>query len=456
MVLHGSESVVLWSKDNLYIIKTLREFQYVDDEGRDQGASIRAKAKALTSLLLDDDSLRRERLAQKGKTRRRTDFPVDDELTGSGSNRRRNSATRANGRGRSRTGPSSNENDDELQRALEESRLSAADDEKRRQNRDSDDDDLRKAIMLSKEEEQHRYIDNERDLFAPATTAEQENLIDISTQPAQPLQMQYTTQPIYVQQQQQPQVDLFGSAVYQQPLSTGYVQNIYATGQDYTGFPQQSQLGYQPQQQFLPQQQPQPESLQPLKTGSNNPFAQITANSNTPSFGSQSASLDQIQYQYQQQQQQQQEQQQLQQQQQLLMQQQQQHQSLFSQPQSQSQPAPQKPAFTGQTSSHLDELNNMIATGEGLDTYGNTGDVRIPAQHTQSTFINSQGTGAPKNAKNPFMGQHYTGVVTTNPIQPAFTGYGFGNAQQSQQAYQQSFQPQQQNTNRPNQSLIDI
>lgn len=33
----GSELVVTWARQSLYIIKTLREFQYVDEEGRDVG-----------------------------------------------------------------------------------------------------------------------------------------------------------------------------------------------------------------------------------------------------------------------------------------------------------------------------------------------------------------------------------------------------------------------------------
>ncbi|KAL8911579.1 MAG: hypothetical protein Q9171_003293 [Xanthocarpia ochracea] len=33
----GSELVVTWARKNVYIIKTLREFQYVDDDGRDVG-----------------------------------------------------------------------------------------------------------------------------------------------------------------------------------------------------------------------------------------------------------------------------------------------------------------------------------------------------------------------------------------------------------------------------------
>ena len=33
----GSELVVTWAKQNLFLIKTLREFQYIDEEGKDVG-----------------------------------------------------------------------------------------------------------------------------------------------------------------------------------------------------------------------------------------------------------------------------------------------------------------------------------------------------------------------------------------------------------------------------------
>jgi epsin len=33
----GSELVVTWARKNLFIIKTLREFQYIDEDGRDVG-----------------------------------------------------------------------------------------------------------------------------------------------------------------------------------------------------------------------------------------------------------------------------------------------------------------------------------------------------------------------------------------------------------------------------------
>lgn len=35
----GSENVVLYAKENIYVIKTLKEFQHVDDNGRDVGAN---------------------------------------------------------------------------------------------------------------------------------------------------------------------------------------------------------------------------------------------------------------------------------------------------------------------------------------------------------------------------------------------------------------------------------
>jgi epsin len=33
----GSELVVAWARKNIYIIKTLREFQHIDEDGKDVG-----------------------------------------------------------------------------------------------------------------------------------------------------------------------------------------------------------------------------------------------------------------------------------------------------------------------------------------------------------------------------------------------------------------------------------
>ena len=57
----GSENVVIYFRDNIYIIKTLKEFQFVDEEGKDQGANVRQKAKDITNLLQDESRLRHER-----------------------------------------------------------------------------------------------------------------------------------------------------------------------------------------------------------------------------------------------------------------------------------------------------------------------------------------------------------------------------------------------------------
>ena len=33
----GSTRVAMWARDNIYIVKTLREFQYIDKDGTDSG-----------------------------------------------------------------------------------------------------------------------------------------------------------------------------------------------------------------------------------------------------------------------------------------------------------------------------------------------------------------------------------------------------------------------------------
>lgn len=45
----GSELVVTWAKQNLYIIKTLREFMYIDEEGRDVGQNSESRHKYCVS-----------------------------------------------------------------------------------------------------------------------------------------------------------------------------------------------------------------------------------------------------------------------------------------------------------------------------------------------------------------------------------------------------------------------
>ena len=57
----GSENVVIYFQDNIYIIKTLSEFQYIDEDGKDLGAYIRKEAIDITNLLTDEGRLCEER-----------------------------------------------------------------------------------------------------------------------------------------------------------------------------------------------------------------------------------------------------------------------------------------------------------------------------------------------------------------------------------------------------------
>uniref|UniRef100_A0A3B4WKZ1 Epsin 3 n=1 Tax=Seriola lalandi dorsalis TaxID=1841481 RepID=A0A3B4WKZ1_SERLL len=66
----GSERVAQECRENIHTIQTLRDFQYIDRDGRDQGINVREKAKQLVALLRDEEKLKRERSqALKTKTR---------------------------------------------------------------------------------------------------------------------------------------------------------------------------------------------------------------------------------------------------------------------------------------------------------------------------------------------------------------------------------------------------
>ncbi|XP_056391536.1 epsin-2 isoform X2 [Hyla sarda] len=66
----GSERVSHQCKENIFAIQTLKDFQYIDRDGKDQGINVREKSKQLVSLLKDDERLKGER-AQALKTKER-------------------------------------------------------------------------------------------------------------------------------------------------------------------------------------------------------------------------------------------------------------------------------------------------------------------------------------------------------------------------------------------------
>jgi epsin len=250
---NGSEGVVLWTKDNIHLIRTLNQFEYVDDDGRDQGKNIRDKAKDLVDLVSNETQLKQLRL--ESQERRRASRAQADPV-------RAQPPRQPSGR--------SDENDAELQLALEASMQSALEEEERRKQLSNDDDDLKKAIQLSKQEESKHGPSSSVDLFGTSITGQ-----------FSPQQQQ---QPVFVPSP----VDLFGSPTPQQPYptasgySTSYHQSTNSTGNTFPGqLQQQQQLG-SPGRVIYGQQQPDLFGNSPVPahfTGSNNPFNQITATS---------------------------------------------------------------------------------------------------------------------------------------------------------------------------------
>ncbi|EER23422.1 hypothetical protein D8B26_001528 [Coccidioides posadasii str. Silveira] len=443
----GSELVVTWARKNVYIIKTLREFQYIDEDGRDVGQNVRVAAKELTALLLDEDRLRSERSDRK-LWKSRVSGP-DDAMHGiaGGSDMGYRPPRR-----RERQQRNADEEDIEYRLAIEASKHEAEEDKKRRERNarlEEEDDELAKAIKLSKEEEELRRRELEESNAA--------SLFDDATPAAQP-------QPTGYNQgyQQQGAVDWFGNPVDAQlPMTTGFLNNQYSqptgfqsqpTGYangfangfqtqpntfDQSQFPQQTGFlqpqptiqpqptafnnsnpygndiwGQQQQPPAPPQQndflhpgshnpwaqnnQPQPlDALKPAPTGSNNPFAssftraQAQMQLQPQKTGPPSLNT--------------------------LAEQRTATQAPFNNPiinyQAPQQLNPPKPEDPQRA-----RLNAILATGDGQDTFGNVGDLRIPAQHTTpGVFVNSAGSGlerirAAQTGNNPFLNQNFTGA----------------------------------------------
>lgn len=414
----GSENVVLWGKDNIYLIKTLREFVYMDDDGKDQGVNVRAKAKDITALLQDDERLRAER---KNRSYMATRLEGDDPQP--------IRPQRTGGSSRTKTRTADNEEQDpELRRALEESKRQAElDARKRRGKPGEEDDDLARALKLSEEEEEARRRrleqDREADLFDGSNDQQQ---------------------PIYNPYQQQQQVDFFGNPI-QNDMSmqnTGYLQNAYSQVQQpqQTGLYYQNTGGYYPRQsQFddygggahdlltaqntgmnaatkierqqtgrknpyaqnaAPQPQPVAQRIEPVKTGSNNPFAQFGNQPQVVQKPYQPPTLNDIDSQRQSQ---------------PAFAQYQQHQAL-------------KPQRTRDDGRHAD-LAALIGAGTGTDTFGNTGDLRLAAHHTANpVFMNSGGVSAAgaisqqQTGHNPFIQAQRTGAGSAPVQQQSYTG----------------------------------
>ena len=462
-------------------------------------------AKELTSLVLDEERLRTERTDRRNWKSRVTGI---DEFGPQGSGYGVGETSNSQRRRPERRRQGNDEEDAEYKLAIEASKYEAEEDKKRRDTATtpSNDDDLAKAIKLSKEEEELRR----RELEESNAASLFDNGPSASNQ--QPQNTGFNQG-----YQQQGAVDWFGNPVDQQPQqqsqTTGYLNNAYSQP---TGFQNQQtgfQNGFQPQQtgydQFQQQQQPnyiqsqqtiqpqqtafdtlsnpyaqqqndfgnqfqqQPQqqgnapqagshnpwasgqqsqfdSLKPMPTGSNNPFASARPQvqqqqSMPPTLSSLAEQRTATQYNNQSS-----------------------YNPIANYQAPQQTATPQKP----QNPQH-ERLNALLASGEGMDTFGNTGDLRIPSQHTApGTFVNSSGQGlnqlhSAQTGNNPFFNQQFTGGPNAqtqggfgqpNRIVPAQTGPagGFGSSQFGQPNNNPFGAHQQRQAQPQSGSLIDL
>jgi epsin len=242
----GSPKVAQYFRDNIYLIKTLTEFQHIDDNGRDVGADVRTRARDLSRLLADNKNLAEAR------------------------RRRKQMHNRMAGMGRS------SESDNEAPR---------------RQKRPSrEEEDVKRALRLSEQDEAERRRriaeQGKEGLFEEQTSAPSSNLIDLTVDESQPwqLQPQVTSLPSqmttasYAGPALQTQFTAFDpyaqQAQYEAMLQAEYMrqQAEAAEQQQQQQYYLQFQAAqYQAAQLQVSQQAP----LVPQKTafGSNNPFA---------------------------------------------------------------------------------------------------------------------------------------------------------------------------------------
>ncbi|KAM6214989.1 ENTH domain-containing protein 1 [Rhynchocyon petersi] len=75
LIKNGSQKVSQQCKEKLYNLQTLKEFQHIDEAGKDQGYYIREKSKQVITLLMDEQLLHKEREVAC-RTRRRTSYSM--------------------------------------------------------------------------------------------------------------------------------------------------------------------------------------------------------------------------------------------------------------------------------------------------------------------------------------------------------------------------------------------
>ena len=259
----GSENVVIYFRDNIYVVKTLKEFQYVDEDGKDQGANVRQKAKDITNLLQDESRLREERRARAHMRDRMIRGTSDDPSEIMDENQHRRLDTGSSPPTNGLAGKRPNRDEEELRKAIEESKKSLAQERVTAEQRD-----LERAIRMSQEEEEQRkkqVADSSSSLFDD--TNPEVSLFDDSSPISMPqVQPQFTSFNPYQQQAQeaaqaefwqqqqkymQQQAELQQAQLQQQQQAELQQAQLQQQQQQQ----QQAQLQQQQQEEYMRQQQ---------------------------------------------------------------------------------------------------------------------------------------------------------------------------------------------------------
>ncbi|XP_019400508.1 PREDICTED: ENTH domain-containing protein 1 [Crocodylus porosus] len=75
LIKNGSKKVIHHCREGFFNIQTLKDFHYIDEDGKDQGYHVREKSKQLIALLTDEQLLHNEREVAR-RTRRRTSYAM--------------------------------------------------------------------------------------------------------------------------------------------------------------------------------------------------------------------------------------------------------------------------------------------------------------------------------------------------------------------------------------------
>lgn len=62
---NGSERVVTSAREHIYDLRSLENYSFIDENGKDQGVNVRHKVRDLIDFIQDDDRLRDERKKAK-------------------------------------------------------------------------------------------------------------------------------------------------------------------------------------------------------------------------------------------------------------------------------------------------------------------------------------------------------------------------------------------------------